>query len=141
MGALAEIAMRLDVSGPKALAAILRDNARAEPAVQIINACLSPPSGAGSMTPDDAPIATAICAVFESAFSALDDADDDDAWPFDAWLKMAVLQFGLSPHEFWRTSLRDWRVLTASPKTAAMARADFNVLRRAFPDIDEKRSP
>lgn len=39
----------------------------------------------------------------------------------------------MTPAEFWRLSLREWRVL-AAPAEAALTRADFDALAARFPD-------
>ena len=46
-------------------------------------------------------------------------------WPFEAWLKIAVLQLGLSPQAFWEISLCDWFALSKSSVTQAMRKADL----------------
>lgn len=45
---------------------------------------------------------------------------DKQDWPFDAWLKLAVLQLGLTPAEFWALSLIDWFALTRKSNSAPM---------------------
>jgi len=54
-----------------------------------------------------------------------------------AWLRLAVLRFGLSPRDFWALSLAEWRALLAGPgegEGAALNRAGLERLRAAFPD-------
>jgi hypothetical protein len=44
-------------------------------------------------------------------------------------------RLGLPPADFWRVSLREWRMLTASPAAPeAMGRAVFERLAEAWPD-------
>ena len=59
--------------------------------------------------------------------------------PWRSWLALAVLRFGLSPTEFWRLSLGEWRALCAglAPAGPALTRARLDALRRAFPDHGE----
>jgi len=45
-------------------------------------------------------------------------------WPFEAWLKIAVIQLGLSPKEFWGMSLCDWFALTQRTAPHAMCSAE-----------------
>jgi len=43
--------------------------------------------------------------------------------------------FGIQPADFWRLSLREWRMLTASPVASeVMGRAAFDQLTEAWPD-------
>jgi len=56
-----------------------------------------------------------------------------------AWLRLAVLRFGLSPNDFWALSLCEWRALLAElgqgeGEGAALNRAGLERLRAAFPD-------
>lgn len=46
-------------------------------------------------------------------------------WPFEAWLKIAVCQLGLTPQAFWEMSLTDWFSLTQSGAAQAMSKADL----------------
>lgn len=57
-----------------------------------------------------------------------------EATPWRA-LIAAGFQLGVSPREFWRLSLREWRALTA-PAAAAdvLSRAAFDELAQLFPD-------
>ncbi len=41
-------------------------------------------------------------------------------WPFQAWLKIAVFQLGLTPTEFWTLPLTDWFALTQGGQSEAM---------------------
>jgi len=50
---------------------------------------------------------------------------DKPDWPFDAWLKIAVMQLGLSPAQFWNMSLIDWFTLTQKSAPLAMRKADL----------------
>lgn len=53
--------------------------------------------------------------------------------PFDAWLRLAV-RMGISPRDFWRLSLKEWRMLTAPVDPAPLGRAELEALRVRFPD-------
>jgi len=46
-------------------------------------------------------------------------------WPFEAWLKIAVMQLGLSPAQFWAISLIDWFSLTRPSGPPAMTKSDL----------------
>jgi len=49
-------------------------------------------------------------------------------------LRLAA-RVGIPPVAFWRLSLKEWRMLTASPAVAGpMGRAAFERLREAWPD-------
>lgn len=51
-----------------------------------------------------------------------------------AMLGLAVDRFDLSPPEFWRMSLREWRMLTGPGEPAAMKRIDLERLVQQWPD-------
>jgi uncharacterized phage protein (TIGR02216 family) len=51
-------------------------------------------------------------------------------WPR---LLAAALGLGLTPPQFWRLSLREWRALVA-PRAEQLTRAAFENLARRFPD-------
>jgi len=53
-------------------------------------------------------------------------------WPFEAWLKIAVMQLGLSPKEFWEMSLCDWFALTQTTVPRAMCSADLIKLEQDY---------
>ena len=53
-------------------------------------------------------------------------------WPFDAWLKMAVMQLGLTPRDFWEFSLIDWFALAKTSATHAMNKADLMKLEQDY---------
>ena len=55
-------------------------------------------------------------------------------WPFENWLRIAVMQMGLNPSEFWNLSLNDWRTLTRSNDLEPLPREVFEKLRDAYPD-------
>lgn len=40
----------------------------------------------------------------------------------------------MTPAEFWRLSLREWRVLAAPPAEVALTRTAFDALAARFPD-------
>jgi uncharacterized phage protein (TIGR02216 family) len=51
------------------------------------------------------------------------------------WPKLlaTALRLGLSPTQFWRLSLNEWRALVA-PVGEALTRAAFDMLAQRFPD-------
>ncbi len=49
-------------------------------------------------------------------------------------LLAAALKMGLAPDAFWRTSLREWRLITAAAQSEALGRAEFEALARAYGD-------
>lgn len=63
---------------------------------------------------------------------------DDTAWPFAAWLDVAVRIFGISPQVFWNMSLYDWFTLmsqrTASDTAQPINRQTFSNIMNNFPD-------
>lgn len=53
-------------------------------------------------------------------------------------LRFGVVQLGLSPGQFWRLSLVEWRWLTASAAAdGPLSRAEFDRLRALHPDERE----
>ena len=49
-----------------------------------------------------------------------------------------AVRLGLSPSDFWRLSVAEWRALTRAPGQAApLGRAEFEQLCRAWPDEGE----
>lgn len=46
-------------------------------------------------------------------------------WPYEAWLKIAVMQLGLSPQDFWQMSVMDWFALTKASSPRVMSKADL----------------
>lgn len=52
------------------------------------------------------------------------------AVPWGALLA-AALKMGLTPEEFWRTSVREWRLMAATTQSETMGRAEFEALVRA----------
>jgi len=58
----------------------------------------------------------------------------DNNWPFEAWLRLAVGGFRLSPQQFWDMSLRDWLALTRAETTQAMSADELRALHIKFPD-------
>ena len=58
--------------------------------------------------------------------------ENNTNWPFEAWLKVAVLQLGLSPEDFWKMSLKDWFALTQSPAPYAMRKSDLIKLEQDY---------
>ncbi|HHL42112.1 MAG TPA: phage tail assembly chaperone [Hellea balneolensis] len=55
-------------------------------------------------------------------------------WPFDDWLRFAVRGFGLSPDEFWQTSLCDWLVLIQARSQPPLTQAELTNLMKLYPD-------
>ncbi len=54
--------------------------------------------------------------------------------PWSEWMREAALRFGLSPEAFWRTSVAEWRALLGGDAGAPMSAAEFERLRRIYPD-------
>ena len=50
---------------------------------------------------------------------------NNENWPFEVWLKIAVLQLGLSAEAFWNMSLMDWFALTRHTAPSAMRKEDL----------------
>ena len=61
----------------------------------------------------------------------LDEAQD---WPFDIWLRLAVLHMHLTPKDFWEMSVRDWFVLCRRNAPAQFSKDNLRQLLKAFPD-------
>lgn len=55
-------------------------------------------------------------------------------WPFQAWLRLAVLHMKLSPDAFWDMPVRDWLWLCQNRDEAPLTAHDFTPLFEAFPD-------
>ena len=54
--------------------------------------------------------------------------------PWAAMMRTAAM-LGVGPEEFWRLSLREWRMLTERPAgPAPMGRTDFERMAEAWPD-------
>ena len=51
-----------------------------------------------------------------------------------AELMASAAQMGLPPEAFWRTSLREWRLLRAAQQEKAMERGELEALLRLYPD-------
>lgn len=45
-----------------------------------------------------------------------------------------ALRIGVTPAQFWRLSLKEWRALVAPRGADALSRAAFNALAQRFPD-------
>ena len=55
--------------------------------------------------------------------------------PWPDLLRLGVLRLGLSPDEFWRLSLAEWRALTAAPpQDTPLSRPDLEALLALYPD-------
>jgi len=57
-------------------------------------------------------------------------------WPFETWLRLAVLQMGFTPDTFWETDVIDWLVLCKKAKKPTMSLSDFETLQKQFPDSE-----
>lgn len=53
-------------------------------------------------------------------------------WPFEAWLKIARIQLGLSPREFWVLSLTDWFALTRSEASSRLTQTDLDKMEHDY---------
>lgn len=54
--------------------------------------------------------------------------------PWSEMIRTAAT-LGVRPHEFWRLSLREWRMLTERPAgLRPMDRCDFDKMTEAWPD-------
>lgn len=51
--------------------------------------------------------------------------------PWSAWL-LAANAIGVTPAEFWRLSVKEWRALAG--RATALAREDLDALMQRFPD-------
>lgn len=61
-------------------------------------------------------------------------SDEAQNWPFEKWLRLAVIHLKLSPEEFWDMPLRDWFWLCKKTENAVLSRDDFQSLFEQFPD-------
>ena len=62
------------------------------------------------------------------------DTSVNKTWPFDAWLRLAVRGFRLTPAAFWSMSVRDWLTLTRAESVPAMGADELSALSLQFPD-------
>jgi len=53
-------------------------------------------------------------------------------WPFEGWLKIAVMQLGLTPSEFWKLSLVDWFALTRPRRSNAMTKDELIKMEQSY---------
>ena len=53
-------------------------------------------------------------------------------WPFEVWLKIAVMQLGISPSEFWQMSLMDWFSIAKTSAPKAMRKSDLIKLEQDY---------
>ena len=58
--------------------------------------------------------------------------ENEADWPFEAWLKIAVMQMGLSPRDFWEMSLTDWFALTQRSASKPMSQKDLIKLEQDY---------
>lgn len=59
--------------------------------------------------------------------------------PWGPWLRRAVLELGLTPEQFWRLSLWEWRALNAAAQAmtgadAARLKTEMTALLSDYPD-------
>lgn len=57
-------------------------------------------------------------------------------WPFETWLRLAVLQMGQTPESFWSMEVVDWLTLCKRESGKAMSSVDFDALQKQFPDAE-----
>ncbi len=57
---------------------------------------------------------------------------NDAGWPFEVWLKLAIIQLGLTPENFWKMSLIDWFALTRTSAPSAMLKSDLYKLEQDY---------
>lgn len=55
-------------------------------------------------------------------------------WPFQIWLRLAVLQMDLTPDNFWNMDVIDWLTLCKKDESKALSLTDFRALQDQFPD-------
>lgn len=55
-------------------------------------------------------------------------------WPFEAWLRLAVLHMKISPESFWDMPVRDWFWLCRVSQKQSVSWDDFQGLFEQFPD-------
>lgn len=55
-------------------------------------------------------------------------------WPFETWLRLAVIQMGLTPETFWEMDVIDWLTLCKKEMKSVLSLADFEALQKQFPD-------
>ena len=53
-------------------------------------------------------------------------------WPFEVWLKIAVMQLGISPQNFWDMSLTDWFAITKTSAPKRMRKSDLIKLEQDY---------
>ena len=57
---------------------------------------------------------------------------NEPKWPFEVWQKVAVMQLGISPSEFWEMSLMDWFAVTKLSAPKAMRKSDLIKLEQDY---------
>lgn len=55
-------------------------------------------------------------------------------WPFDVWLRLAVLHMHISPNDFWDMNLRDWFALCRRQNPVQFSQLDLENMMQTFPD-------
>jgi len=61
-------------------------------------------------------------------------SENTETWPFQKWLKLAVVHMKISPEEFWDMPVRDWFWLCQTSQNKAISLDDFQSLFEQFPD-------
>ena len=119
MGALAEISQKLTILGPADLADCLRNMSQEH--CQILLSSLTRAYGqAAPRELGEADMAAALPEI--AAYLRRRFVTPPPNWPFEAWLKIAVMQLGLSPRDFWSLSLSDWFLLTRPARNIGLSR-------------------
>ena len=62
----------------------------------------------------------------------MSDETQNKDWPFEAWLKVACIQLGLSPQDFWAMSLADWFALTRSQTPTRLTQTDLDKMEQDY---------
>jgi hypothetical protein len=61
-------------------------------------------------------------------------SDEAQDWPFEKWLRLAIIHLKLSPEDFWNMPVRDWFWLCRKSEKTAVSLDDFQELFQQFPD-------
>jgi len=61
-------------------------------------------------------------------------SDESQKWPFEKWLRLAVIHLKLSPEDFWNMPVRDWFWLCRNAQNTPVSLDDFQSLFEQFPD-------
>ncbi len=60
--------------------------------------------------------------------------ESNQDWPFDTWLRLAVLHMHMSPQDFWNISVRDWFALCHRQEAKQFSQINLAKLMQDFPD-------